>query len=143
MRDIAGCRIVLASDCTEELRRLSFLIEERWTDAKCIDYVTHPRSSGYRSIHLIVNESGYPVEIQLRTQKMHQWASDAEAFSDLFGENIKHDGDTMLHRFMWLRSEIESGDVPPTVKEEYQMLTTMVVKMLNEYDARRLGGQDE
>jgi len=47
------------------------------------DYVTHPKPSGYRSYHLIVEVPVYltdktvnlPVEIQIRTQAMDFWAS--------------------------------------------------------------------
>ncbi|RRC95722.1 hypothetical protein [Schaalia canis] len=67
-----------------------------------------PRASGYRAIHLIVKQDGFLIEVQLRTQTTHQWASDAEAFSALFGENYKQDGDSVIQEFLRLRALLEN-----------------------------------
>lgn len=54
-----------------------------FTVIKRKDYIKHPKKSGYRSYHLVVNVPVYlsthkqyaPVEIQIRTIAMDFWAS--------------------------------------------------------------------
>lgn len=83
MEDIAGIRIM--SQFVEDIHDLVDLLRKR-TDLTIIeerDYVTHQKSSGYRSYHLICS---YPVqlkegihdillEIQIRTLAMNFWAT--------------------------------------------------------------------
>lgn len=96
MVDLAGCRIVLQSDDVAELRRLEYVVREQWREdlweQRCKDYVTTPRDSGYRAVHLVVRHEEFPVEIQLRTHGMHAWAQEMERLSYLFEENFKQDG---------------------------------------------------
>ena len=81
--DIAGLRIICyyardIVDLADVLRRqpgITVLTEK--------DYVTHPKKSGYRSYHMIIEIPVYltdstinlPVEVQIRTQGMDFWAS--------------------------------------------------------------------
>ncbi|RJF41140.1 hypothetical protein D4740_09445 [Actinomyces sp. 2119] len=55
MQDIGGCRVVLGSDSLEELRRLESLVCERWEVKDRDDYVSRPRESGYRAVHVIAS----------------------------------------------------------------------------------------
>lgn len=87
MQDIAGCRIVVPSavkvseggalgqDRVVESLRLLF------QDATVIDRRERP-SHGYRAVHLIVRESGKPIEIQVRSGLQHQWAEFSEKLSE-------------------------------------------------------------
>lgn len=96
MVDIGGCRIALHSDDLEELRRVEKKIRRTWAsqliEQRCRDYVAEPRESGYRAIHLVVVRDDCPIEIQLRSRRMHGWAQMMETFSQHFDENFKHDG---------------------------------------------------
>lgn len=71
MRDIAGVRLVVGT--LIELRHLQAeIVEKRRRDGvKVIDYVSQPRASGYRAVHLICTYASKgvarPVEVQLRT----------------------------------------------------------------------------
>ena len=83
LMDIAGIR------CICSYSKDVYLVAEalkRQPDTKILnekDYVTYPKSTGYRSYHLIVEVPVYltdsteflPVEVQLRTQAMDFWAS--------------------------------------------------------------------
>lgn len=93
MQDIGGCRIVLRSADIDNLRTLRELVCDQWGSAvrRQSDYVATPRPSGYRAIHVVVEHDARLVEIQMRTQHMHQWAELVEGLSSVLGRNYKTD----------------------------------------------------
>lgn len=115
MGDIGGCRVVLANDSIDELRRVQGWIEHRWGDqiVRVRDYIEQPRQSGYRAVHITVVRDDHRIEIQLRTAKMHEWAQIMERASQLFGENFKQDGITgpigEFARTLSLRDQASDG----------------------------------
>jgi putative GTP pyrophosphokinase len=92
MQDIGGCRAVLSS--IEELWRVEHRLKRNRPPLGYADYITRARSSGYRAVHVIV---GYPdrngesraIEVQLRTQTMHEWAIAVERLSGRRKEDLK------------------------------------------------------
>lgn len=105
MQDIGGCRVVVES--LDHLRLVEQEIRTSWgSDLHHVkDYIKEPRSSGYRSVHMIVKEAGFQIEIQLRTTTMHDWAVLVEAFSSVLRENLKQDGDHLIQNFLRLSSD--------------------------------------
>ena len=89
MQDIAGCRAVLRkmSDVKKLViayRKSSF--EHKLKSEK--DYITNPKKDGYRCHHLVFQYKGagalnvydvLQVEVQIRTQMQHAWATAVEA----------------------------------------------------------------
>lgn len=106
MQDIGGCRAVLPS--LEELRRFQASVEAAWDGSvhHVRDYIESPRASGYRALHIIVVQDGVQIEIQLRTEVMHQWAETVEAFSGFMGTNFKQDGSHVVQEFMLAMSQL-------------------------------------
>lgn len=90
MQDLGGCRAVLGS--IEELRRVEARLKKRRPPVRVNDYITTPRSSGYRGVHVIVDYHGRNIEVQLRTKVMHEWAITVERLSGRLRENLKGDG---------------------------------------------------
>lgn len=91
MQDIAGCRSIVYSNnqiknIVEDFRKSS---EFEIVDED--DYLENPRSTGYRSYHLIVKpkHSNKVVEVQLRTPKLHHWATLVEITDLLFNVKLK------------------------------------------------------
>ena len=86
MYDIAGCRLVVPD--MRALDRaydgLSALAAFDLAKTSRHDYISHPRSSGYRGKHVILRyddlECGHRlfVEVQLRTELQHAWATAVE-----------------------------------------------------------------
>ena len=83
INDIAGVRIICSF--TSDIYRVADMIRNQ-KDIKVIavkDYITYPKTSGYRSYHMIVTVPVYlsdrivdtKVEIQIRTVAMDFWAS--------------------------------------------------------------------
>lgn len=94
--DIAGLRVV--SRFLDDVREVYQLLREREDidilDVK--DYITYPKESGYRSIHLIISHTVYighekktiPCEIQLRTLGMNFWATNEHELRYKYDGNI-------------------------------------------------------
>ena len=81
--DVAGIRVIcpFARDIFRLAEILNSLPEMKVIKVK--DYIAHPKPSGYRSYHMIMEVPVYyygetenvPVEVQIRTQAMNFWAT--------------------------------------------------------------------
>ncbi len=88
MQDIAGARIVAdmsRPDQDQMVQRVTTLFPQ----AQVVDRRIEP-SYGYRAVHIIVNVSGYPVEIQVRTHLQDLWAQLLERLADRWGRQIRY-----------------------------------------------------
>ncbi len=87
MQDIGGCRAIL--DSTDELRRIERRLVKNRPPDRVDDYVTSPRSSGYRAVHVVVRYDERCIEVQLRTRSMHEWAIAVERLGGRIGQDLK------------------------------------------------------
>ncbi len=81
--DIAGVRVI--TNYLDDIKTVENALTKQSdvTLLKRKDYISHPKPSGYRSLHLVVSVPVFqangpieiPVEIQLRTVGMDMWAS--------------------------------------------------------------------
>ena len=138
MQDIGGCRAVVQT--VEDVDRLvaEFKIgRARHKLLKENDYVQKPKSSGYRSRHLVYayesdrnpTFNGTRIEIQFRSQLQHIWAMAVETVGKMVGQQLKSgSGDSDYLRFFKLMSSwfsVEEGrpGVPhtPTSTDEIKL----------------------
>ena len=106
MQDIGGCRAVLDSigEVQSVERRIQkAMIRRSGHAARSKDYINSPRESGYRGVHVIVQYDGMNVEVQLRTQVMHQWAIAVERLSWRMSDDLKS-GTGPREIIDWLRA---------------------------------------
>lgn len=97
MEDIGGCRIVVSNinqvyqirNAIVEGRTRNILHRER-------NYISKPKSSGYRGIHLVYRYNGskrqfssHFVELQIRSNVQHSWATAVEVVGTFTGESLK------------------------------------------------------
>lgn len=89
MQDIGGCRVIVPD--LKAVEKIRDHLDKRWSAyiTKEYDYITNPRDSGYRAIHVIVNRDDRMVEIQLRTERQHRWADAVESLSRSIGSELK------------------------------------------------------
>jgi len=152
MQDIAGVRAVLSS--IDEVNRISGLFEDGATQHRLVrtdDYLIMPRESGYRSRHLILKYTGDSgdevfnrqfVEIQLRTERQHAWATSVESVGLVTGDNLKGgEGNPDWLRFFKLMSaEIAEREGLPADKSAPKRNDRLVeLRALN----KRLGAIQE
>jgi len=75
LSDIYGFRIICLSEA--DCYRALGVIHQRWyaVPGRFKDYISQPKSNGYRSIHTTVSgRDGKRVEVQIRTRQMHEVA---------------------------------------------------------------------
>ncbi|RDV28088.1 GTP diphosphokinase [Alteromonas aestuariivivens] len=90
------------------------------------DYIATPKANGYQSIHtVIVGPAGKPVEIQIRTQKMHQDAELGVAAHWKYKEGSTGKASGYDERINWLRRILqwqeevaESGDLVEELRSQ-------------------------
>lgn len=113
MQDIAGCRAVFKK--MSSVQRLvqkykGSKFEHKLRSEK--DYITHPKPDGYRCYHLVfeyrgtsatADYTGLKVEVQVRTQLQHAWATAVEAVGIFTRQALKSSqGDQDWLRFFSL-----------------------------------------
>lgn len=98
MQDIGGCRAVVATIdevyALRDLYRRSRSLHEFVAED---DYIANPKTSGYRSLHLVYrfrsnSKTEYNkllFEIQLRTRTQHAWATAVETVGAVLGQALK------------------------------------------------------
>jgi GTP pyrophosphokinase len=75
IRDLRGLRVIVdqVRDCYAALA----LIHERWQPVpeEFDDYIVRPKPNGYQSLHtVVIADDGRYLEVQIRTEDMHQFA---------------------------------------------------------------------
>ena len=105
MQDIGGCRAVFATQSEVACVLARFTrnsLKRNEAEDTVRDYVTNPRSSGYRAVHIWTRYDGCRIEVQLRTEMQHDWAKVVEELVVLTGIDYKSgDGPAVVHE--WLR----------------------------------------
>ena len=127
MQDIGGCRAVVAD--MADLKTLQDMYLTGDLKHKLIqphdDYVKKPRYSGYRGIHLVYiynsdkakTYNGLKVELQLRPQKQHAWATAVEVVGMFRRELLESsEGDHVWkHFFKLMANHIALSEKSPLV----------------------------
>jgi hypothetical protein len=144
MQDIAGVRAVVKD--IEEVRILQQSLGRAGWEHEALtpkDYITRPKASGYRGIHLRYKYKGLgakapyndlKIEIQIRTQLQHQWATAVEAADAFTRQSIKQSsGDTAWVRFFALMGSIfalqEKCPSIPNTPSSYKDLAKEIQKL--------------
>lgn len=160
MQDIGGCRAIVPKigDVIELVRRYEVSIaknppkkEQTSTRTELVekyDYIAHPKPDGYRSFHFVFRYrttseekkayDGLRIEVQIRSQLQHAWATAVETISTFTEQALKSGlGDDKWKRFFSLMSSFiairegyptvpntptEKSEIIPEVKELFQQL---------------------
>lgn len=148
MQDIGGCRVILPNkDNVFTLKKV--LEESRWKQKliRTNDYITSPKKTGYRGIHLIYeynsknnfSYNGMNVEIQLRTKLQHIWATAVETIDTFIGSELKSNkGKDEWKRFFALMSSLfaleeNSKTIPKTPKYQDEIINDLL-QLNKKYD---------
>jgi ppGpp synthetase/RelA/SpoT-type nucleotidyltranferase len=128
MQDLGGCRVVYESvaEVDELVAVLPDLPRSKNRVTRVYDYLRGdpgPRDSGYRGVHLVYEYGaskseyhGLRIELQVRTQLQHAWATAVETMDLFSGSELKYGkGDPEVLRYFVLVSSLmayEEGTTP-------------------------------
>ena len=127
MQDIGGLRAILESSKeVYELLELYKKSKSKHSMFSMDDYIQNPKKDGYRSIHLVYKLAKNPslfLEIQLRSQLQHTWATGVEVFGTLQKSSFKsgHGSRQWLNFFALLSSVIALKEDQPLLPEHREI----------------------
>ena len=140
MQDVGGVRAIMKT--VDQVYQLVEIYREpgRFSHVLKIhhDYIAKPKESGYRGVHLVYEFNnaqgrsansrrydGLLVEVQLRTELQHHWATAVEMIGVLLHQNLKSsDGDPRwLEFFQYMSSVIATLEEQPVLSEHRQFTT--------------------
>lgn len=135
IEDIAGCRCILTNN--EQVYKLKELLEkELHIKSDRNDYIATPKSDGYKSLHLIVqtkDKESRPIEVQLRCEKDHNWATLVEITDIVYNTKIKELGNNKeLGKMLLLLSDgFENLNSNKLVELINLIMSTDFIKKIN------------
>ncbi len=100
--DLIGVRVIV--DTVQQCYAVLGLVHTLWKPipGQFDDYISMPKSNNYRSLHTaVIGPRGQPVEVQLRTEHMHQEAELGVAAHWRYKEDER--GANVDERLAWLR----------------------------------------
>jgi len=103
LSDIYGFRII--TDNIEDCYRALGAVHQRWraVPGRFKDYISQPKSNGYRSIHTTVSgRDGKRVEVQIRTRQMHEVAEAGVAAHWSYKDGQRVENPFAVDPFKWL-----------------------------------------
>lgn len=108
--DLIAVRAIVhsVSDCYALVGKIHSIIEPYKDRFK--DYISTPKPNGYQSLHTTLKFEGFPVEVQIRTEEMHQYAEYGIAAHWIYKEK-RSKQDNLDIRLAWLRQMIEDENV--------------------------------
>ena len=133
MQDIAGVRVVFKE--LQQVKSFQMLMEKTYSKEnkkikfKLIstkDYIQEPKDDGYRSIHQIFEykDDKMHLELQIRTQLQHYWATAVEVLGMKGESKIKQGKGEDYHKeFFKLSSALFSYTENKTISSKYKSLS--------------------
>jgi len=112
--DQSALRVVV--ETVEQCYEVLALVHERWHSipSEFDDYIAKPKANGYQSLHTVVeDDDGKPIEIQIRTARMHEQAELGLAAHWRYKEGGEG-GRSETEKIAWLRRLLDwQRDVEP------------------------------
>lgn len=139
MQDLGGCRFIVSS--IDEVYRFAEVYDtsrKRHKFKEKYDYIANPKSSGYRSLHMVYEyhsdqvdtyNKNMLIEIQYRTHLQHIWATALETMGLFTKQALKAgQGDEYIKRFFVLTSSLfalreNCPIIPGTVPDTTELIS--------------------
>jgi len=105
--DIIGFRITLSS--VDECYKTLGIFHKKWNciPGKFKDYISSPKINGYKSLHTsVIGSNQKPIEIQIRTNEMHEFAERGVASHWKYKSSEKFNS-LSLQEYDWLKDLVE------------------------------------
>ena len=108
--DILAMRVIVdtVEECYAVLGRVHAIYKPMAGRVK--DYIASPKPNGYKSLHTtIIAENQHPLEIQIRTKKMHEESEFGGVCAHWLYKEKKNKKDDFDNRLTWFRQTIENA----------------------------------
>ena len=108
LSDIYGFRVITGTE--DDCYRILGAIHQRWraVPGRFKDYISQPKSNGYRSIHTTVSgRDGKRVEVQIRTRQMHDVAESGVAAHWSYRDGVRTQNPFAVDPAKWLEGLTE------------------------------------
>jgi GTP pyrophosphokinase len=125
LSDIFGFRVIVKTE--EDCYRALGVLHTQWRmiPERFKDFISNPKMNGYRSIHTtIVGPEQQRVEVQIRTEHMHDVAERGVAAHWRYRENVEEHDPAAANTYKWLRDMVqllERGDSPEEFLEHSRL----------------------
>jgi len=118
LNDILAWRVIVTNvaDCY----LLLGLLHGNWkhSEDSFRDYIVAPRENGYKSLHTVIIHDGKPIEVQIRTQEMHEYNEYGPASHIAYKlQGHKNAGD----KYTWTRDLTTWQGKKKLSKEDFQV----------------------
>ncbi|MEO0991336.1 MAG: bifunctional (p)ppGpp synthetase/guanosine-3',5'-bis(diphosphate) 3'-pyrophosphohydrolase, partial [Pseudomonadota bacterium] len=111
LSDIYGFRVITKSEA--DCYRVLGAIHQRWraVPGRFKDYISQPKTNGYRSIHTTVSgRDGRRVEVQIRTREMHEVAEAGIAAHWAYRDGVRAENRFAVDPAKWIAALTERFD---------------------------------
>jgi GTP pyrophosphokinase len=125
LSDIYGFRIITETE--DDCYRALGVVHRRWrvVPERIKDYISGPKSNGYRSLHTTVSgPDAMRVEIQIRTKTMHEVAETGVAAHWAYKDGRPSENPFAVDPFTWLRDLVDrigKGEAPQDFLEHVKL----------------------
>lgn len=119
IKDVVGMRLVV--DNIESCYLALGLIHGSWQyiPEEFDDYIVHPKESGYKSIHTVIEYEGTPVEVQIRTHDMHEYNEFGPASHIAY--KLRSYGNSAKEQLAWTKELSEWKHKSNLTKEDFKI----------------------
>ncbi|HZW49533.1 MAG TPA: bifunctional (p)ppGpp synthetase/guanosine-3',5'-bis(diphosphate) 3'-pyrophosphohydrolase [Bacillota bacterium] len=121
--DVMAIRVLVNTD--RECYDVLGLVHAEWRPipGRFKDYIAMPKSNNYQSLHTtVVLEASEPLEIQIRTYKMHDIAEYGVAAHWIYKEKDKPKNTDDIEKMKWLHQLVDLQNQPSEAAEYLQQL---------------------
>jgi len=118
--DIIGFRIILNNE--EDCYKTLGIFHKKWNciPGKFKDYISSPKINGYKSIHTsVIGSNKKPIEIQIRTQEMHEFAERGIASHWQYKSSEKFNS-LSWKEYDWLKDLVEIIEKNENLEDSYE-----------------------
>ncbi|WP_428080045.1 RelA/SpoT family protein [Candidatus Pelagibacter sp.] len=118
--DIIGFRIIL--DTIDDCYKTLGIFHKKWNciPGKFKDYISSPKINGYKSIHTsVIGSNKKPIEIQIRTKKMHDFAERGVASHWQYKSSEKFNS-LSWKEYDWLKDLVEIIEKNENPEDSYE-----------------------
>ncbi|MBC6406874.1 MAG: bifunctional (p)ppGpp synthetase/guanosine-3',5'-bis(diphosphate) 3'-pyrophosphohydrolase [Rhodobacteraceae bacterium] len=118
LSDVYAFRIITETE--DDCYRILGAIHRCWraVPGRFKDYISQPKSNGYRALHTtVIGRDGMVVEIQIRTQQMHQIAETGVAAHWSYRDGERVQNPFSVEPTQWARGLMQEFDAEPDHRE--------------------------